>query len=80
MFPKKEKVKKYQNAVMYKRAQKLKEAKKLKRKMEKIAFALGLAFAIPLTIWSPNLALISSGLVGGTIAYVIFKKGDQDGK
>ena len=51
-----------------------------KRKMEKIAFALGLAFAIPLTIWSPNLALIGSGLVGGTIAYVIVKKEDQDGK
>lgn len=48
--------------------------------MEKIAFALGLAFAIPLTIWSPNLALIGSGLVGGTIAYVIVKKEDQDGK
>ena len=51
-----------------------------KRKMEKIAFTLGLAFAIPLTIWSPNLALIGSGLVGGTIAYVIVKKEDQDDK
>ncbi len=49
-----------------------------KRKTEKIAFALGLALAIPLTIWSPNWALIGSGLIGGTIAYIIAKKGREE--
>ena len=45
-----------------------------KRKTDKYAFALGGGMAIPLTIWEPNFALIGSGLIGGTIAYLIAKR------
>lgn len=45
-----------------------------KVKVEKIAFALGTIIAIPLIFTLPNLALIGSGLIGGTLAYLIGNK------
>ena len=42
--------------------------------VEKLAFAFGTIIAIPLIFMVPNLSLIGSGLIGGTLAYLIGRK------
>ncbi len=49
-----------------------------KRETERLAFLLGITLAIPLTIWSPNWALIGSGLIGGSVAYFSVKRSQRD--
>lgn len=50
-----------------------------KKNTDKLAFAFGATMAIPLNILEPNLALISSGIIGGTAAYIIVKKRGSNG-
>lgn len=42
--------------------------------VEKLAFAFGTIIAIPLIFMVPNFSLIGSGLIGGTLAYLIGRK------
>lgn len=42
--------------------------------VEKLAFAFGTIIAIPLIFMIPNFSLIGSGLIGGTLAYLIGRK------
>ncbi len=45
-----------------------------KVRVEQLAFAFGTIIAIPLIFMVPNFSLIGSGLIGGTLAYLIGRK------